>query len=597
MVILSSVKFKKLYLFLNCIKNLSQNKMKKIFLLLDNSQKKKFILIAFLILTVSIFEIAILSFVKPIIDFFTGSSDKIDNFIFNNISFLNSLSFELSLVIFFCVFLSRSFLSIILSYFRHKLTKSIHDNLSTKIYENYLLKDYSFFLNNNSSNLISNLILEIEKFSYKLMDSVTFFLVDLFIILTVMLYLLINYFESTLLLFLVTGTFASTFYFFYKKHFKFLGEIRILYDKKKVSTLQKSFYIIDFIKLSGLEKYFINSFKKETTISSHSNMKMSFISELPRNLLELVIVIIGSLILFFLYYYFSLSKQIVLSTLGLFIVAMFRILPSVNRVLYALNNIKYYYPTTDIIYEEIKNIDLNNKKIISEVSSKIEFQDKIELKNISFEYLENKEKILHNLNFTIKKNQIIGILGKNGSGKSTFLNIFVGLLSPNEGGLFIDDKNVHQIKSQYQKLLGYVPQKTLLTDDTVRKNITFDFTDSKFDKKMYSDAVSKSELDEIIENLPEKDNTLIGERGTKLSGGQQQRVSIARAMYRDPEIIILDEATSALDEETEKKIIMNLISKLKGKKTILIVSHNKDLFKFCDHVYELKDKKFDQINV
>ena len=142
-----------------------------------------------------------------------------------------------------------------------------------------------------------------------------------------------------------------------------------------------------------------------------------------------------------------------------------------------------------------------------------------------------------------------------------------------------------------------MPQKTLLTDDTVRKNITFDFTDSKFDKKMYSDAVSKSELDEIIENLPEKDNTLIGERGTKLSGGQQQRVSIARAMYRDPEIIILDEATSALDEETEKKIIMNLISKLKGKKTILIVSHNKDLFKFCDHVYELKDKKFDQINV
>jgi ATP-binding cassette, subfamily B, bacterial PglK len=597
MVILSSVKFKKLYLFLNCIKNLSQNKMKKIFLLLDNSQKKKFILIAFLILTVSIFEIAILSFVKPIIDFFTGSSDKIDNFIFNNISFLNSLSFELSLVIFFCVFLSRSFLSIILSYLRHKLTKSIHDNLSTKIYENYLLKDYSFFLNNNSSNLISNLILEIEKFSYKLMDSVTFFLVDLFIILTVTLYLLINYFESTLLLFFVTGTFASTFYFFYKKHFKFLGEIRILYDKKKVSTLQKSFYIIDFIKLSGLEKYFINSFKKETTISSHSNMKMSFISELPRNLLELIIVIIGSLILFFLYYYFSLSKQIVLSTLGLFIVAMFRILPSVNRILYALNNIKYYYPTTDIIYEEIKNIDLNNKKIISEVSSKIEFQDKIELKNISFEYLENKEKILHNLNFTIKKNQIIGILGKNGSGKSTFLNIFVGLLSPNEGGLFIDDKNVHQTKSQYQKLLGYVPQKTLLTDDTVRKNITFDFTDSKFDKKMYSDAVSKSELGEIIENLAEKDNTLLGERGTKLSGGQQQRVSIARAMYRDPEIIILDEATSALDEETEKKIIMNLVSKLKGKKTILIVSHNKDLFKFCDHVYELKDKKFDQINI
>ena len=132
---------------------------------------------------------------------------------------------------------------------------------------------------------------------------------------------------------------------------------------------------------------------------------------------------------------------------------------------------------------------------------------------------------------------------------------------------------------------------------TLKKNITFDFTDTKFNKKLYLDAINQSELDEIIENLPDKDNTLLGERGTKLSGGQQQRVSIARAIYRNPEIIIFDEATSALDEETEKKIISNLIFKLKGKKTILIVSHNKELFKYCDYVYELKDKRFNEVKL
>ncbi len=569
--------------------------MKKIFYLLDKSQKKIFLLIAFLILTVSLFEIAILSFVKPIIDFFTGSSDKIDNFIFNNIPFLNNLPIEFGLVIFFSIFLTRSFLAIVLSYFRHRLNQSINDELSNKIYKSYLSKDYIFFLNNNSANLISNIILEIEKFSYRLMDSVSYFIVDALIILTVTLYLLINYFESTLLLFLVTGVFASTFYFFYKRHFKNLGEQRIFYDKKKISTLQKSFFIIDFIKLSRLEKYFVNLFKNETFMSSHSNMKMSVISELPRNLLELLIVIIGSLILLVLYYYFSLSKQIVLSTLGLFVVAMFRILPSVNRVLYALNSIKYYLPTTDIIYDELKNInsEVNSKELNN--FSEVKFEDKIELKNLSFKYPEGKNNILDNLNLTIKKNKIVGILGKNGSGKSTFLNIFVGLLNLNNGSLLIDGKNINEIRHQYQKFIGYVPQKTLLTDDTLKKNITFDFTDTKFNKKLYLDAINQSELNEIIENLPDKDNTLLGERGTKLSGGQQQRVSIARAIYRNPEIIIFDEATSALDEETEKKIISNLILKLKGKKTILIVSHNKELFKYCDYVYELKDKRFNEV--
>ena len=569
--------------------------MKKIFYLLDKSQRKIFLFIAFLILCVSIFEIAILSFVKPVIDFFTGSSDKIDNFIFNKIPFLDNLPIEYGLIVFFSIFLTRSFLAIALSYFRHRLNQSINDNLSNKIYKSYLSKDYLFFLNNNSANLISNIILEIEKFSYRLMDSVSYFIVDTLIILTVTLYLLINYFESTLLLFLVTGVFASTFYFFYRRHFKNLGEQRIFYDKKKISTLQKSFFIIDFIKLSRLEKYFVNLFKKETNMSSHSNMKMSVISELPRNLLELLIVIIGSLILMVLYYYFSLSKQIVLSTLGLFVVSMFRILPSVNRMLYALNSIKYYLPTTDIIYDEIKSISLDTTIKELNDSSKIKFEDKIELKDLSFKYSENKNNILDDLNFTIKKNQIIGILGKNGSGKSTFLNILVGLLNVNKGNLLIDGKKIKEIRSPYQKLIGYVPQKTLLTDDTLRKNITFDFTDTQFNKKLYLDAINQSELDEIIENLPEKDNTILGERGTKLSGGQQQRVSIARAIYRNPEIIIFDEATSALDEETEKKIINNLVSKLKGKKTILIVSHNKELFKLCDYVYELKDKKFNEV--
>jgi len=184
--------------------------MNKIFHLLNKGQKKTFLFLAFLILSVSVFEIAILSFVKPIIDFFTGSSDKIDNFIFNKIPFLTNLPIEFNLIIFFFIFLTRSFLAIVLSYFRHKLNQSINDNLSNQIYKNYLSKDYIFFLNNNSANLISNIILEIEKFSYRLMDSVSYFIVDILIILTVTLYLLINYFESTLLLFLVTGVFAST---------------------------------------------------------------------------------------------------------------------------------------------------------------------------------------------------------------------------------------------------------------------------------------------------------------------------------------------------------------------------------------------------
>lgn len=567
--------------------------MKKIFLILNLSQKKIFIYIALLILIVSIFEIAVLSFIKPVIDFFTGSTNKIDNYILSNVHYLKDTSVEIGLLIFFLIFVIRSILSIILSFARQKLNKSINDNLSNKIFTNYLSKDYIFFLRNNSSNLIANIMLEIEKFSYRLVDSISYFLVDSLIISVIVFYLLINFFESTVLLFFLTGTFALTFYFFYKKHFKLLGEKKISYDAKKVSTLQKSFFIIDLIKLSKLENYFINLFKNETDTSSHSTMKMQFISELPRNLMELLIVLIGSSILFILYYYFSVSKQIVLSTLGLFIVSMFRILPSVNRVLYALNNIKYYLPTTEIIYNEIKSID-NNKNNSNNLKS-INFNNKIKLENISFSYTEEKENILENLNFQINKNETVGILGKNGAGKSTFLNILIGLLETKYGKIFIDNENIADCKSSYQNKIGYVPQRTLLTDDTIKRNITFNFSDNQINETYYKTAVQKSELVEIINALPQKDNTFIGERGSKLSGGQQQRVSIARALYRDPEIIVFDEATSALDEEAENKVINNIIFKLKGKKTIIIVSHNTNLFKNCDSVYELKGGKLEKI--
>jgi ABC-type bacteriocin/lantibiotic exporter with double-glycine peptidase domain len=562
--------------------------MLKIFSIFNKEAKNKFLFLIFLIINLSFSEVLIFSLLPEILSFFSDSKtyknfflDFLYNYKFN---FLSMLS------LFFIIFLIRSILVMIVSYWKSDLVKSVNDDVSEKIYKNYLSQDYYFFVTNNSSYLISNVIVEIEKFSYRVIDALIYLITEVFIIIAVISFLLISFFKPTLILIFVIFSFFFLFYKFYKARFKKLGEIKSQSEANKIENLQKSFSVIQNIKIDHLEDFFYLEFKKNTLSSSKGSFFYSFISDLPKPIIELFVVILIFLIIYFFYFQLNISKQEIFLMLSIFVICMFRVLPSANRILQCLNSIKYYYPSIDIISEELNK--KNNLLNISKNEPLFHFDTSIKLEDVNFSFSDNKKSILENINLEIKKNHIIGIQGSSGSGKTTLLNIICGLLKPTSGSILADDKLINSFGRSYQKKIGYVPQKIYLTNDTIIKNIILGKDEKDFDLDLFKEVILKSGLDLLLDQLPDGYNSSVGERGLKLSGGQQQRIGIARALYKNPEIIILDEATNALDDNSENQI-MEKIYDLKDKITIIIVSHKKDIFRHCDVVYNIKNTKLE----
>ena len=234
----------------------------------------------------------------------------------------------------------------------------------------------------------------------------------------------------------------------------------------------------------------------------------------------------------------------------------------------------------------------NLKNINSEKYTKLpkfSLKKSLEIKDLTFAYDNNE--ILKNINLNIKKNEIIGIIGKTGSGKSTLANILVGILNYKDGNIIIDEKfQLKKIFNENKNLFGYIPQSTFLLDDTIKKNIAFGEEEINFDEELFWNSLKMSKIENFVQSLPNKENEIVGERGIRLSGGQIQRLGIARALYRKPEILILDEATSSLDLETEKSFI-DALSGMKDKITMIIITHRLSSLKICDKIYEIKDGK------
>jgi ABC-type bacteriocin/lantibiotic exporter with double-glycine peptidase domain len=393
--------------------------------------------------------------------------------------------------------------------------------------------------------------------------------------------------------------FFVLFYKIFKNKFLELGKKKLYFDQKKLQDLQNSLHAVQNIKLDHLENVFSNRFFFNTNLASRSQFFSNFMLEFIKPLIEFLVLVLFILILLFFFFYLQISKQEIIMMIGLFIIAMFRILPSCNRTLNAFNTIRYYYSTIHLISDELKALTINNNNDQNEKFKKnnLVFKNLIELKNLSFYYTDNIKtvEILKNINIKIKKNKFTGILGDSGTGKTTLLNIICYLLKPSSGSLLLDNIDVSDSYISYQKKIGYVSQNTYLVDGSIVENIIFgvdkkDYNDDKFNK-----VIDLSNVNEFLSKLPMGKDELIGEKGSKLSGGQKQRIGIARALYKNPEILILDEATSALDLSNER-IIINNIKKINNI-TVIMVSHNPNTLKICDNVYKIENKTLKKINL
>ena len=397
------------------------------------------------------------------------------------------------------------------------------------------------------------------------------------------------------------GSSVCVLYIISKKRTGYWGDVRQKFEAERLKILQQSLGTIDELKIFGREKNIIEKFSDFTRLIAKSSRFQLILLDFPRIFLEFI-AIMAFLVLLIYLILLGENVEMLLPTIGIFAAAAFRILPTSNRFLTAVQRLKYARPVINILFDELKlirddvekrkkqNFDDNHNK------EKLKIEKYISFQNISYSYPE-RGKVIDNLSLTIEKGSVIGIIGASGKGKTTFLRIVTGLLDDIQGKFIIDNQieiNTKILMRKWQNSIGYVPQFVYLIDDTIKKNIVYGIDENQIDNKKLEKAIELAQIKSFVNNLPEKENTIVGERGIKISGGQRQRIGIARAIYNQPEILIFDEATSSLDEETEK-IFFDQIYNLKKNKTILIVSHKKSMLNRCDKVFELENKKLNEL--
>lgn len=346
------------------------------------------------------------------------------------------------------------------------------------------------------------------------------------------------------------------------------------------------------VKITCKEQYFVEEYRKCGKGYVGAVQRYSLYNNVPKLLIESVCiaVMMGYMIVLTVT---GTSTENMLEVLSTLAAAAFVLLPAVNRINNQINSISYFEPffmgVSDNLQEEIRDnkVDMT---FAEEAQDKLPLRDSIELKNIVYAYPNTEKLIFDHAELTIPIGASVGIVGVSGAGKSTIVDVLLGLLEVREGAVLADGAEVKTRYRSFLKNIGYIPQMIFMLDDTIRRNVAFGVQDDKIDEARVWEVLKEARLDDFVKGLPEGLDTGIGERGIRLSGGQRQRIGIARALYYDPEVLILDEATSALDGDTESAI-MESINHLHGRKTLVIIAHRLQTIEKCDLVYRVEDGK------
>ena len=561
---------------------------KKVFSVLNKKEKISSILLLFLILITIILE------TFGIASFFPLMSAIVDENYFSNpfyqkvSAFLGIESIDLNLffIFFILFFIFKNIYLVFFAYWQQSFTNKISLRISNDLYSSYLHKNFSYHLQSNSAFLIRNIqeSTSIDAVFLRILSLIN----EFFLITGIIILLFFVNFIATLSIIIIVILTLFIFNLFTKGTIKSFGEKKFNINARYMQNLFEGIHAFKEILLFNKKNFFIkNNFKYRKRLLDYQ-LIFSIISYLPRALIE-IISIISILVLLNLLVKNQGTIQEIIPIVAVFSASAFRLFPSALKIFSGLQSFSYVKPVIDNIEKEIRNrlieTDYNEKKDLNE-NQEIVFENEINISNINFQYLTGKI-LLTNVNFNIKKGTTVGIIGKSGAGKSTFLNIFTGLLKPTKGSILVDSIDIATVMKLWRKKIGYVSQDIFLLDSSIAENIAFGIPKENIDYNKVKNCIILAELDTYIRELKEGLNTTVGEKGVRISGGQRQRLGLARALYHEPDILILDEATNSLDINTENTIL-NTLKNLKTKFTILIISHHKNPLKIADVVYELK---------
>ncbi|MFH5264349.1 ABC transporter ATP-binding protein [Campylobacter coli] len=558
--------------------------LKKIFFILSKEDKK----FLFSLLLFSVFISFIESFaISLVIPFITLASDFS---YFDRSKYLIQLKDYLALpvfeiIVYFGVVLIVFYVlrALLNSYYFHLLarfSKGRYHAIAYKVFAKFLNTDYENFTQKNQSEILKSITGEVYNLS-TMISSFLLMMSEIFVVLLLYtLMLLVNYKITLFLsLFMIINAFILI---------KVLSPIVKKAGLKREEAMKNFFEILNtnlnnfkLIKLKTKEDGVLNLFKTQSEIFAKANITNESVSAMPRIYLEGVGFCVLVFIVVFLVFKNQSDISGILATISIFVLALYRLMPSANRIITSYHDLLYYRSSLDIIYQILK------QKEESLGEEKIDFDKELRLENLSFGY-KDKKNLFTCLNLSIKKGEKIAFIGESGCGKSTLVDIIIGLLSPREGRVLVDknELNMKNVKNYRQKI-GYIPQNIYLFNDSIAKNISFG---DEVDEEKLQRVIKQANLEHFVKNLPQGVQTKVGDGGSNLSGGQKQRIAIARALYLDPEILVLDEATSALDTESEARI-MDEIYKISKDKTMIIIAHRLSTITRCDSIYRLEHGK------
>lgn len=455
--------------------------------------------------------------------------------------------------------------------------------LSQQLFAVYLSQPYTFHLQRNSAKLVATAVTEVGQFIQNGMIPGMLVLAESLIVIGLCSLLVVVEPVGAAIVLGVVGTASLAFYHLTRSRISRWGKARQHHDGLSMQHLQQGLGGVKEAKLLGRESEFLAQYRIHTAESVRIARAMYTLQQLPRLWLEvlavssLAILVISMLLL-------NRALESVLPTLGLFAASAFRLMPSVNRTLGAVQSLRYGLPAVDVLHREL-GLDLQQAG--SSSSPPLMFENTLEVAGVTYVYPSKAEPALYDISLVIRRGESIGFIGASGAGKSTLVDILLGLLTPSGGEIRVDGQNIQHNLRSWQRQIGYVPQSIFLTDDTLRRNVAFGLPNDQIDDAAVHRAIRAAQLEELLRSLPDGLDTIVGERGIRLSGGQRQRIGIARALYHDPSVLVLDEATSALDAVTEEGV-MQAVTALQGTKTIIIVAHRLSTVAHCDRLYRLQ---------
>ncbi|WOV79441.1 ABC-type lipopolysaccharide transporter PglK [Campylobacter jejuni] len=563
---------------------MGKSSVKKTFFILSKEDKNFLFFLLVFSVFVSFIETFAISLAMPFITLASDFSyfDR-NKYLISLKEYLNIPVFEIIVYFGVGLIVFYVFRALLNAYYFHLLarfSKGRYHVIAYKVFSKFLNINYEKFTQKNQSEILKSITGEVYNLS-TMISSFLLLMSEIFVVLLLYaLMLLINY-KITLFLsiFMVLNAFILV---------KILSPIIKKAGVRREEAMKNFFEILNtnlnnfkFIKLKTKEDGVLSLFKAQSEAFSKANITNESVAAVPRIYLEGI----GFCVLVFIVVFLVLKNESdisgILSTISIFVLALYRLMPSANRIITSYHDLLYYHSSLDIIYQNLRQEEENLGE------EKLSFNQELKIYNLSFGY-EGKKYLFKNLNLNIKKGEKIAFIGESGCGKSTLVDLIIGLLKPKEGQILIDEQELNANNTKnYRQKIGYIPQNIYLFNDSIVKNITFG---DAVDEEKLNRVIKQANLEHFIKNLSQGVQTKVGDGGSNLSGGQKQRIAIARALYLEPEILVLDEATSALDTQSEAKI-MDEIYKISKDKTMIIIAHRLSTITQCDKVYRLEHGK------